>query len=76
MGDPETVFFDFIARHEEIYQMTVMECYQADNSSARVGALRLLRDLNRDFYEVNVTPYLMKRLEDLEEKAKKGVFVK
>ena len=76
LGDSETVFFDFYARHEEIYQMTVMVYYQADNSSAKVGALRLLRDLNRDLYEISITPHLMKRLEDLEEKARKGVFVK
>jgi hypothetical protein len=41
LDDPETVFFDFYTRHEEIYQMTVMEYYKADNSSAKVGALRL-----------------------------------
>ena len=76
LDDPETVFFDFYARHEEIYQMTVMEYYKADNSSAKIGALRLLRDLNRDFYEISITPHLLKRLEDLEGKAKKGVFIK
>ncbi len=32
--------------------MTVMEFLKGDNSNARVGALRLMRDLNLDFVEM------------------------
>jgi len=71
LGDPEAVFLDILARHEDIYRMTVMECLQADNSSAKIGALRLLRDLNRDFYDMNLTPEIMERLDRIEEVASK-----
>jgi hypothetical protein len=70
-GDRETVFLDILARHEDIYKMTVREYLQGDNSSARVGALRLLRELNLDFYELSVSSDIMTRLERLEEEAAK-----
>jgi len=58
LDDPEKVFYDIAVAHKEIYRMAVKEYLTGDNSSARIGALRLLRDLNRDFYEMNVTPHL------------------
>jgi hypothetical protein len=71
LNDPEKVFYDIMVAHKEIYRMGVREYLTADNSNARIGALRLLRDLNRDFYEMSVTPHIMKRLEELEEEAAK-----
>jgi hypothetical protein len=43
---------DLYATHKEIYRMAVMEYLRGDNSAARVGALRLMRDLNLDFNEM------------------------
>ena len=73
LRDPETFFLDVTSSHMEIYKMTVVEYLRADNSNARVGALRLLRDLNRDLYNMNVTPDIMERLERIEELAQKEV---
>ena len=49
-----------------------LEYLRGDNSSARVGALRLIRELNRDFIELYFTPNLIKKLEQLESKMKEG----
>lgn len=64
-------FLELVASHREIYRLASMEFLQADNSNARIGALRLLRDLNRDFVEMVVTRDLEKRVGALEEKARK-----
>jgi hypothetical protein len=49
LGDLEQLCVDLYATHKEIYRMAVREYLSGDNSNARVGALRLMRDLNHDF---------------------------
>ena len=75
IGDPETFFLDLVANHREIYRLASLEYLKGDNSNAKIGALRLLRDLNKDFHEMIVTKNVIVRLENLEEKAKRGVFL-
>ena len=70
LGDPDAVFLDIVSRHNEIFRIAMVEYLSADNSSAKVGAIKLLRDLNRDLYDMNVTPDIMERLERIEELAK------
>jgi hypothetical protein len=67
--DPEAFFLDLVANHREIYRLTVREYLQGDNSNARIGALRLLRELNKDFMEMIVTRDLQSRVEQLENTA-------
>jgi hypothetical protein len=68
--DPETFFLDLVANHGELYRLASLEYLKGDNSAARIGALRLLRDLNRDMRELIVTQDLLSRVERLEEAAK------
>jgi hypothetical protein len=64
--DPTVFFLDLMANHMEIYQFTVREYLQGDNSNARIGGLRLLRELNKDFMEMIVTRNVLDRLDRLE----------
>jgi len=64
--DPEVFFLDLVANHREIYRFAVREYLQGDNSNARIGALRLLRELNKDFMEMIVTRDVLNRLDRLE----------
>ena len=66
ISDPETFFLDLVSRHHDIYRMTILEYLRGDNSNARIGALRLLRDINNDFQEMIVTQDLHDRIRQLE----------
>ena len=70
--DSGAFFLELVANHKEIYRLASMEFLQADNSNARIGSLRLLRDLNMDFLGMVVVRDNQKRLRMLEEKARKG----
>ena len=59
IGDPETFFLDLVSSHREIYRWASLEYLKGDNSNARIGALRLLRDLNKDFYEMIVPRHII-----------------
>lgn len=71
LGDSETFFLEVVNSHREIYRMAVMEYLRCDNSSAKIGALRLLRELNLDLQEMIVTRDLQERVKRLEEEAEK-----
>lgn len=68
LEDPETFFLDVLATHKQIYNRASIEYLKADNSNAKIGALRLLRDLNRDFYEMVSIHDLIIRVDRIEEK--------
>lgn len=69
MRDPETFCLDLLSTHKEIHRLAMMEYFRADNSNAKIGALRLLRDLNNDFAEMIVLQDLSSRVEAVEAKA-------
>jgi len=69
LEDPETFFLDVLTTQKEIYKHTFLEYLKADNSNAKIGALRLLRDLNKDMYEMVCVHDLLIRVERIEEKA-------
>jgi hypothetical protein len=71
--DPQAFFLELVANHKEIYRLAALEFLQADNSNARIGALRLLRDLNRDFEAMLVTKDLAERVETLEHESHERV---
>ena len=60
IGDPETFFLDLVSSHKEIYRWASLEYLKGDNSNARIGALRLLRDLNKDFHEMIVPRHIIR----------------
>jgi hypothetical protein len=64
--DKYQFFLDLLSTHKEIYQFAVKEYLTGDNSNARIGALRLLRDLNLDLEKMVVTKDLIRRVEQLE----------
>jgi len=68
LKDPETFFLDLLARHEEIYKKAVFEHLKADNSNARVGALNLMRKVNKDFVEMVVLQGLAAEVELIKKK--------
>ena len=57
--DPERFLMDLLATHREIMDKAKLEYLKADNSAARIGALRLQRDLNKDFHEMIITKNFM-----------------
>ena len=65
--DSRTFFLELVANHKEIYRLASLEYLKGDKSAAKIGALRLLRDLNRDFSELIVTRDLLARVERLEQ---------
>jgi len=67
IADNKAFLCDLLANHKELYRLTLKEYLGADNSAAKIGALRLLRDLNMDFHEMVVTKGLYERVEKLEE---------
>jgi len=52
IGDPSVFFYELIETHRDIRKKTVKEYLTGDNSSARIGALKLLRQINIDFQEL------------------------
>jgi len=68
LKDPELFFLDCLSTHREIYKRASIEYFKGDNSAAKIGALRLLRDLNRDLFEMVSVHDLIIRVDRIEEK--------
>ena len=64
--DPAAFFLEILSNHRELYRLTSLEYLKTEQDTARIGALRLLRDLNRDFEEMILTKSLIERVERLE----------
>ena len=69
LKDPETFFLDLLSKHKEISRLAMLEYLQADNSNAKIGALRLLKEINKDFFEMVTVQEMLVRVEKLESKA-------
>ena len=67
IDDPRKFFLDILSQHREIYRLASLEYLKGDNSAARVGALRLCRDLNLDFVELITLREIEERLTGLEQ---------
>jgi len=66
LGGGSDALRDVLARHETIYSDAAREYRRAGNDSARIGALRLMRDCNRDVFEFLIPGELLRRVEALE----------
>jgi len=62
-------------RYEQVYRHAGFLLLQASQENAKLGALRLMLDANKQLCETAVIPGLLGRLKLLEEKARRGVFV-
>jgi len=68
LGRGSDALRDVLARHESIYADAAREYRNAgNNDSARIGALRLMKDINLDVAEFLVQADLLRRVETLEE---------
>lgn len=70
--DKDTFLLDLVSNHKEIYRLASLEYLKAENENARIGALRLLRDINLDFAEMIVSKDTRDRVEAIEGKMIKG----
>ena len=65
-----------VNRYEQIYREASVKLLTGVQEATQLGALNLMLKANGKIFETAVLPDLLNRLRELEEKAKKGVFVK
>ena len=73
--EPKAVLFKVLNRYEQIYRQASMRLLTSSNTLAQLGALNIMLKANALLNETAVLPEMMSRLKDLEDKAKRGVFV-
>jgi hypothetical protein len=66
IDDPETFWLDVIATHRDLQRLATLEYLKGDNSNAKIGALRLLRDVNLDMADLLENYDYERRLQALE----------
>jgi len=76
LSDQEKVLLKVINRYEQIYRQAAFKCLTAANENVWIGALKVMLATNSKMCETVVLPDIINKLKSLEEKAKKGVFVK
>ena len=72
---PNEVLLKVVNRYEQIYRQASMRFLTASNELAKLGALNIMLKANALLNETAVLPEVLGRLRDLEDKAKRGVFV-
>ena len=72
---PSEVLLKVVNRYEQIYRQASMRLLTSSNTLAQLGALNIMLKANSLLNETAVLPEMMSRLKDLEDKAKRGVFV-
>jgi len=65
-----------VNRYEQIYREASVKLLTGVQEATQLGALNLMLKANGKIFETAVLPDILNRLKELEEKAKKGVFVK
>ena len=64
-----------VNRYEQIYREASVRLLTGTQELTQLGALNIMLKVNSKIYEIAVLPDLLNRLKELEEKARKGVFV-
>ena len=72
---PDKVLLKVLNRYEQIYRQASMRLLTTSNELARMAALNIMLKANSLICETAVLSEVLGRLKDLEEKAKRGVFV-
>ena len=72
---PDKVLLKVLNRYEQIYRQASMRFLTASNELAKLGALNIMLKANSLVCETAVLPEVLGRLKELEDKAKRGVFV-
>jgi len=65
-----------VNRYEQIYREASVKLLTGTQELTQLGALNIMLKVNGKIYETAVLPDILNRLKELEEKARKGVFVK
>jgi len=73
--NPERVLLKVVNRYEQIYRQASIRLLTASNELAQLGALNIMLKATSMLNETAVLPEVLGRLKELEEKAKRGVFV-
>ena len=73
--EPNAVLLKVVNRYEQIYRQASIRLLTASNELAQLGALNVMLKANTLLSETAVLPELFSRLKELEDKAKRGVFV-
>ena len=72
---PDGVLLKVMNRYEQIYRQASMRFLSSSNELARMAALNIMLKANSLLFETAVLPEVLGRLKELEDKAKRGVFV-
>lgn len=73
---PEDVVLKAVNRNDQIYRQASIRVLSSSNELAQLGALNIMLKANSKHLEMAVLPEMLSRLKALEDKARKGVFVK
>jgi hypothetical protein len=72
---PDGVLLKVLNRYEQIYSQASLRFITTSNELARMTALNIMLKANSLLCETAVLPEVLGRLRDLEDKARRGVFV-
>jgi len=73
---PEDLVLKIMNRYDQIYRQAGTVLLSSSNPLAQLGALNIMLKVNSMLFESAVLPEMLGRLNDLEDRARKGVFVK
>ena len=72
---PDGVLLKVLNRYEQIYSQASLRFITASNELARMAALNIMLKANSLMCETAVLPEVLDRLKEIEDTAKRGVFV-
>lgn len=75
VANSEAILLKVINRYEQIYRQASIRLLTFQSELGQLGALNIMLKANELLDETAVLPEVIGRLRELEEKAKKGVFV-
>ena len=64
-----------VNRYEQIYREASVRLLTGTQELTQLGALNIMLKVNSKIHEIAVLPEILNRLKELEEKARKGLFV-
>jgi len=73
--NPEALLLKVVNRYEQVYRQASVRLLTAAEEACQLGALNIMLKANAALFETAVLPEVLGRLKELEEKAKRGVFV-
>jgi len=75
LTDHEAILLKTVNRYEQIYRQASVRLLTGTQEATQLGALNIMLKANSKICETAVLPDILNRLKELEEKAKKGVFI-